>query len=65
MALTNLIDLIAEVAAKRTAREGKTKAETPKPVWVELHRNLAILGRFHDFIQKLSCERPISRANLP
>ncbi|WP_281985122.1 hypothetical protein [Thalassorhabdomicrobium marinisediminis] len=30
MALANLIDLIAEVAAKRTAREGNTKAETPE-----------------------------------
>lgn len=29
MPLTNLIDLIAEVAAKRIAREGETKAETP------------------------------------
>jgi hypothetical protein len=29
MDLTKLIDLIAEVAAKRVAREGKTKAETP------------------------------------
>jgi len=65
MALTNLIDLIAEVAAKRTAREGKTEAETPKPVRIGSHPNLAMLGRFHGFIQKLSCERPISRANLP
>ena len=29
MHLTNLIDLIAEVAAKQVAREGKTKADTP------------------------------------
>lgn len=32
MALANLIDLIAEVAAKRTAREGNTKADTPDAV---------------------------------
>lgn len=32
MALANLIDLIAEVAAKRAAREGNTKADTPDAV---------------------------------
>jgi len=30
MALANIIDLIAEVAAKRVAREGKAKVETPE-----------------------------------
>ena len=34
MHLTNLIDLIAEVAAKQVAREGKTKADTPDAVRV-------------------------------
>ena len=35
MTLTNLIDLIAEVAAKRAAREGGTKEETPNAViWI-------------------------------
>ncbi|MCF7727723.1 hypothetical protein GLP59_00745 [Sulfitobacter sp. M220] len=29
MTLTNLIDLIAEVAAKRATEEGRTKEETP------------------------------------
>ncbi|PQO21987.1 hypothetical protein C2I36_15390 [Rhodobacteraceae bacterium WD3A24] len=36
MPLEHLIDLIAEVAAKRAAREGKTKADTPdaaESVW--------------------------------
>ena len=37
MALANLIDLIAEVAAKRTGREGNTKADTPDAV-VALYR---------------------------
>lgn len=32
MALTNLIDLIAEVAAKRAAQEAKAKADTPDEV---------------------------------
>ena len=32
MTLTNLIDLIAEVAAKRATREGGTKEETPNAV---------------------------------
>lgn len=32
MSLTNLIDLIAEVAAKRATREGGTKEETPNAV---------------------------------
>lgn len=43
MALANLIDLIAEVAAKRTAREGNTKADTPdavaflcRSIWADL-----------------------------
>jgi hypothetical protein len=47
MALSNLIDLIAEVAAKQTAREGKTKEETPGSVlrrllkiWTRLWRSL-------------------------
>jgi hypothetical protein len=34
MALKNLIDLIAEVAAKRAAREGKTEGETPSVVFL-------------------------------
>ncbi|MFT6091865.1 hypothetical protein [Sulfitobacter sp.] len=65
MALTNLIDLIAEVAAKRTAREGKTEAETPKQVSIGSHPNLAFLGRLLDFIKMVSCDRQISQANLP
>ncbi|WP_297340711.1 hypothetical protein [Pseudophaeobacter sp.] len=32
MTLTNLIDLIAEVAAKRPPQEGGTKEETPNAV---------------------------------
>lgn len=47
MALSNLIDLIAEVAAKQTAREGKTKEETPasvplrlRKIWTRLWRSL-------------------------
>ncbi|EAP83407.1 hypothetical protein [Sulfitobacter sp. EE-36] len=35
MTLTNLIDLIAEVAAKRATEEGRTKEETPSAViWI-------------------------------
>lgn len=32
MHLTNLIDLIAEVAAKRVAKEGKPKEDSPDAV---------------------------------
>ena len=32
MHLTNLIDLIAEVAAKRVAKEGKPKEESPDAI---------------------------------
>lgn len=49
MALTGLIDLITEVAAKRTAREGKTEAETPKQSQADLPTILAIFAQFHDF----------------
>lgn len=42
MALNNLIDLIAEVAARRVTREGKTKEATPSAVvsvfWVIVAR---------------------------
>lgn len=41
MDLTKLIDLIAEVAAKRVAREGKTKAETPDGTALRFRRILA------------------------
>lgn len=44
MALTNLIDLIAEVAAKRTTREGRTKPETPEQAGWLWQRIAAILG---------------------
>lgn len=43
MALANLIDLIAEVAAKRTAREGNKKANTPDAVVALCRWILAIL----------------------
>ncbi|PVH27225.1 hypothetical protein [Pararhodobacter oceanensis] len=43
MAITNLIDLIAEVAANRLAKEAKTKTETPEQAW-----------RLWDFILKVA-----------
>ncbi|WP_158234156.1 hypothetical protein [Oceaniglobus indicus] len=48
MALTNLIDLIAEVAAKRIAKEGKTGEDTPEQARTVFPPILAIFGRFHD-----------------
>ena len=45
MHLTNLIDLIAEVAAKRVAREGETKAEPPGEVHLRYRRIMAILWK--------------------
>ena len=50
MTLSNLIDLIAEVAAKRTAREAKTKEETSvqAPYW--WRAIVAILRRVADLI---------------
>jgi hypothetical protein len=39
MALTNLIDLIAEIAANRAARAAKAKADTPDEVrshWTQI-----------------------------
>lgn len=41
MTLTNLIDLIAEVAAKRATREGGTKEETQNAIIWMLARKLA------------------------
>jgi len=41
MSLTNLIDLIAEVAAKRATQEGGTKEETPNAVISIIARILA------------------------
>jgi len=51
MHLTNLIDLIAEVAAKRVAKEGKTKEETSDAVrpWSRMIR-AALWNRCHNFI---------------
>ncbi len=54
MSLANIIDLIAEVAAKRTAREGKTKVETPKQALILCSAILAILRR----LRRLSLNRP-------
>lgn len=48
MALTNLIDLIAEVAAKRTAREGRTKPETPEQAGFLWRLIAAMLGHTDD-----------------
>ena len=52
MPLTNLIALIAEVAAKRTAQEGKAKEETPgsvppilSSIWTRLR------PPFHNFLK--------------
>ena len=45
MTLTNLIDLIAEVAAKRATREGGTKEGTPNAVSWMIARILAKLRR--------------------
>lgn len=45
MHLTNLIDLIAEVAAKRVAREGETKAEPPGEVAIDYRAIVALLWK--------------------
>lgn len=45
MALKNLIDLIAEVAAKRAAQGGRTEGETPSAVLLVLRGSLARLWR--------------------
>ena len=41
MALANLIDLIAEVAAKRTAREGKNDRDASEQTWSGCRRRPA------------------------
>ena len=61
MHLTNLIDLIAKVAAKRAAREGKQEEDTPDAVmilwgtirarvWNRCHNST----KFLDFIRMLA-----------
>ena len=74
MALTNLIDLIAEVAAKRAAREAKAKADTPDEVrshWPlilaktrNLHRLLVAVTVFWARLDKAAASRKTSRARL-
>ncbi|ETX26557.1 hypothetical protein [Roseivivax isoporae] len=45
MALANLIDLIAEVAAKRTAREGKNDRDASEHTWPRCRVIQAFLRR--------------------
>lgn len=47
MNLSNLIDLIAEVAAKNTAREGKSRTDAPDQAGLIMQTILAIFGRVH------------------
>ena len=54
MSLANIIDLIAEVAAKRTAREGKTKVETPEQAFMLCGAILAIVRR----LRRIFLNRP-------
>jgi hypothetical protein len=54
MALNNLIDLIAEVAARRVTREGKTKEATPSAVVSFFDAIVAGLRRFRVIVQKYS-----------
>lgn len=41
MTLTHLIDLIAEVAAKRATQEGRSKEETPNAVAMTIRKILS------------------------
>lgn len=49
MALANLIDLIAEVAAKRTAREGKNDRDASEQTWPGCRAIQAFLRRHELF----------------
>ena len=53
MTLTNLIDLIAEVAAKRATREGGTKEETPNAVVCMIRKILARIRRLRPGFSKI------------
>ena len=54
MALKNLIDLIAEVAAKRAAQRGRTEGETPSAVTMIMRLIWARLRRWVVVEQKYS-----------
>ena len=54
MALKNLIDLIAEVAAKRAAQGGRTEGETPSAVTLIMRLIWARLWRWVVILQKYS-----------
>lgn len=54
MALKNLIDLIAEVAAKRAAQGGRTEGETPSAVIMIMRLIWARLWRWVVMVQKNS-----------
>jgi hypothetical protein len=53
MTLTNLIDLIAEVAAKRATQEDGTKEETPNAVAWIIEAILAGLRRLRPSLSKI------------
>jgi hypothetical protein len=62
MTLTNLIDLIAEVAAKRATEEGRTKEETPSAVIQVIMRILAGLRRLPPYFAQIGF---VNLPNLP
>jgi hypothetical protein len=53
MTLTNLIDLIAEVAAKRAIQEGGTKEETPNAVAWMIRKILSRIRRLRPGFSKI------------
>jgi len=62
MTLTNLIDLIAEVAAKRAAEEVAKKEETPDAVFGIINLILARLWRWSPYLEQV---RFISTQDVP
>ena len=66
MHLTNLIDLIAEVAAKRVAGEGKPKEDTPDAVML-LCRTIRATGwrGCHNFIRFCGFRMGLDRRQRP
>jgi hypothetical protein len=53
MTLTNLIDLIAEVAPKRAAQESRTKEETPNAVTWMIGKILSRIRRLRPAFSKV------------
>ena len=55
MTLTNLIDLIAEVAAKRATQESGTKEETPNAADWMIRKILFRIRRLRPSFSKIGC----------